>query len=90
MAVNTVSIIGDQSYLHVYATNLTGAFPLEFLSGSFRGTVEERRVASIFLVINDTEFFEVRLEFSDQAFTTTDIKGKSLKSTSSDTEGIRL
>ena len=65
---NTVQIAGDTGALTLEATNLTGPSPLEFLSGSFRGCVEEKRVASVFLVTGGgTKTFELRFDWTDPA-----------------------
>lgn len=74
MAVNLVSIRGDSTQLTTRAINLTGPDPIEFISGSFRGGPEERRVCSIFFDIN-TKTFELRFEFQHSAFAETTITG---------------
>ena len=78
MAVTTVSLAGDRSWLTLRAQNVTGPDSIDFLAGSFRSTPEERRAASVFLEINTTpaKTFELRLEFSNVAFTETTITGR--------------
>lgn len=82
MPVTTVSLAGDRSWLTIRAQNITGPDSVDFLSGSFRSTPEERRVASVFLEVTTApaKSFELRFEFSDVAFTETNIKGVLLPS----------
>lgn len=83
MATVIVQITGDTSSLTCKATNLTGADELVVLSGSFRGTSDDRRVCSLFL---DTagKTLEIRLEFIDQTLVETTFFGKPIY------EGYRL
>ena len=77
MATNSVHLAGEQSSLLIDATNVTAVDPVVFLSGSFRGSPEERRVASVFLALEaGTKVIEIRLEFSDPAFVQTTVTGK--------------
>ena len=78
MATSVVEIVGDSSNLLIQATNSTGPDAIEFLSGSFRGCVEERRICTVFFVIGGVKTLEVRIEFSDPAFIETNIFGKPL------------
>lgn len=79
MATNLVAVAGDTSTCSIRATNLTGVDPIEFISGSFRGAPDERRVMNVFFASGVKEF-ELRFEFTDPAFAMLDYKGK-LKST---------
>lgn len=90
MATNSVHLAGDQSSLLLEATNLTAVDPVVFLSGSFRGSPEERRVASIFIALEaGTRTLEIRLEFSDPAFVQTTVTGKSVYKSPPGTYGTR-
>lgn len=74
---NTVHIQGDSSNLLIRATNLNDPDPLEFLSGSFRSSAEERRVATVFFVTaGGTKTFQLRFEFTSPSFIEHDITGK--------------
>ncbi len=75
MAANRVYIAGDTSSLEIVAINLTGADPLEFISGSFRSCPEERRVCSVYLNIAGA-VLEMRFEFTAPSFVETTITGK--------------
>ena len=77
MAVNTVQLVGDQSSLIIDGVNITAVDPVVFLSGSFRASPEERRVASVFMSLEiGTKTVEMRLEFSDPSFVQTTITGR--------------
>lgn len=90
MATNSVHLAGDQSSLLLEATNLTAVDPVVFLSGSFRGSPEERRVASIFIALEaGTRTLEIRLEFSDPVFVQTTVTGKSVYKSPPGTYGTR-
>ena len=80
MATNSVDIAGESSNLFLRLTNLTGANTLDFISGSFKGTGTERRIAVAFLGIG-AKVLQVRFEFIDPAFIETDIKGNPLYTT---------
>ncbi len=76
MAVSTVSITGDNSNLTLRAVNLTGASPLEYLSGAFRGSPEERRICHVFLITaGGAKTFEVAFTFMAPIFVEHTVKG---------------
>jgi hypothetical protein len=81
MAVtNTVYIAGDSSSLRLEAKNLTTDDPLEFISGTFRSTPEERRVCVVFFnFLGQT--FELRFEFTSPEFVEHSITGKAVTQT---------
>ena len=81
MATNSVEIVGDTCNLHISATNTSGADEISFLSGSFRSSPEERRVASVFFDIGGTKSLELRFEFFNGVFIETTIYGKPLYDT---------
>jgi hypothetical protein len=70
-----VEIVGDSCNLAIAATNLTGD-EIEFLSGSFVGSPDERRVANVFFIIGGTKTFVLRFEFFDPTFIETTLTGK--------------
>ena len=74
MAINTVQIIGDESNLIVSGINLTGVDPILFESGSFIGSPEETRVASVVLTAG-AKVFRLRLKWIDPLFNRTTITG---------------
>jgi len=79
VAVNNVAILGGDNHLFVSAKNLTGDDPLEFETGAFRSSPEERRVAVLFLITGGgSKVFKLRLEFSSPDFVEHNITGKSL------------
>ena len=72
-----VHVIGDSSNLDIAASPLGASPELEFLSGSFRSSPEERRVCTVFLGIAGTaKVFQLRLEFTDAAFIEHSVTGK--------------
>lgn len=77
MADNTVVILADTATLSLRAQPANPASdPLEFSSGSFKGCVDERRVASMVLAIPaSSKLFSLRFEFTDPSLATMDIKG---------------
>lgn len=86
MAVNTVHVVGDQSNIVLHVSNITAVDVPEFLSGSFRGSPEERRIMSIFLSLESgTKTIELRFEFTDPLFVQQNIVGKSVYPNSPDT-----
>jgi len=77
MADTNVAVIGDSSHLVVTTSRTTALDPLEFLSGSFRGGPEERRVANVFLITaGGTKTLTLRFEFTDPAMIEHSITGK--------------
>jgi hypothetical protein len=49
---------------------------MEFFQGSFRGSVDERRVAGIFMTVPSTgAILELRFEFTDPNFALYDLHG---------------
>jgi len=77
MATDVVAIVGDTSTLYVEGTTLTDEIPIVFLSGSFRGGPEERRIVSVFIGLEaETKILEMRFEYTDPLFPTTDIRGR--------------
>lgn len=78
MATNVVCLRGDSSAMTLKLTNLTGPDPLEFIVGSFRSTPEERRVATVVLIIGGNQRFQVRFEFTSGVFVEHTITGKPL------------
>jgi len=77
VATNTVLLVGDQSSMVVKGTNLTAVDPIVFLSGSFRASPEERRVASVFLSLEaGLRTIELRIEWSDPRFVQSDVAGQ--------------
>jgi hypothetical protein len=77
MATNTIDVAGDSSQLLIQATNLSGLDPLEFLSGSFRSSPEERRVCTVFFIAaGGTEPFQLRFEFTSPLFIEHSVTGK--------------
>lgn len=75
MASNAVEIVGDSGTLRIVATPLA-ANTIEFLSGTFRSTPEERRVVTVFFIVDATKTFELRFEFTDSQFIETNIFGR--------------
>ena len=85
MADTNIVVVGDSSHLVVSTNRITAVDPLEFLSGSFHGSPEERRVATIFLVTaGGTKTLSLRLEFTDPAFIEHSITGKPVFTNSDD------
>ena len=77
MARNTVTVVGDSSSLTLRSTNITAVDPVVFLSGSFRGSPEERRVCSVFVSLEaGTKTAELRFEFTDPHFVEHTVTGK--------------
>jgi hypothetical protein len=72
-----VTISSDTSTLEIQAAPVVSTDPaMEFSSGSFKGTVDERRVAFVDMVIpTGTKLFSLRFEFTDHLLATTDIWG---------------
>lgn len=96
MAGNVVTITSDTATLLVQAIQANPASPdMQFSSGSFKGTVDERRVALVIMAIpTGAKLFSVRFEFTDPALATVDIKGVPVYLTKEDrivpfTEGLR-
>ena len=75
MATTVTQVMGDSSALTCRATNTTGVDSIVMLSGSFRGTADDRRVCSLFFDING-KTLEIRLEFIDQHLVQTSFFGK--------------
>ena len=77
MAGNTVTISSDSSTLTIKASQIVGTDPdMQFEFGSFKGAVDERRVAFIGMVIPTSgKRFTMRFEFTDPALATVDIRG---------------
>lgn len=74
---NQVSINSDTSTLTLITTPLLDTDPaMEFITGSFKGTVDERRVAVLNMVIpTGTKLFTLRFEFTDPLMASVDIWG---------------
>lgn len=72
-----VTITSDSSTLELRANPVVVTDPaLEFFSGSFKGSVDERRVALVNMVVpTGTKRFSLRFEFTDPVFATADIWG---------------
>lgn len=77
MAGNVVTISSDTATLLVQAIQADPATPdMQFSSGSFKGTVDERRVAFVIMAIpTGSKLFSIRFEFTDPSLATVDIKG---------------
>ena len=76
MATNVVNITGDSCSLRLEATNITGADPLEFLSGTFRSSAEEKRICTVFFITGGgTQIFQLRFEFISPKFVEHSILG---------------
>lgn len=88
MATNNVAILGGDNHLFVSATNLSGDLPIEFESGAFRSSPEERRVAVMFLVIGD-KVLKLRLELTSPIFVEHSIAGQDLYQDRPET-GVRV
>lgn len=74
---NEVTIVSDTCTLSIRTEALEGAAEMEFRSGSFKGSVPERRVASIFLAIPvGSKDLEMRMEFTDPIFSAEDLFGR--------------
>lgn len=74
---NSVVIQGPTGTLSIQAISIAGAPTLEFRSGSFHGSADERRVASVFMVIPSlAKEFELRFEFTDRDFAENNLKGQ--------------
>lgn len=73
----TVTISTDTCNLTIKSVQINPADPnLEFESGSFKGSVDERRVAVVQMVIpTGTKRFTMRWEFTDPSLAATDIRG---------------
>lgn len=80
MATNVVEIVGDSSHMRLETTDISGPDPLEFLSGSFRSTPEERRVVNVFLTANGA-ILSLRFEFTSQLFPEHSITGARIYNT---------
>lgn len=72
-----VTISSDSSTLTVKAIQVIPTDPnMEFSSGSFKGTVDERRVAFLIMAIpTGGKLFSLRWEFTDPSLATVDIRG---------------
>lgn len=77
---NQVVVIGDSGTLSIQGIPVGGVPDLEFRSGSFRASAQERRVCGVFMFIpTGGKEFELRFEFTDPVFAQEDIKGRSTK-----------
>ena len=78
--------MGPTGTLAIQAISVTGAPTLEFRSGSFKGSADERRVIGVFMVIPSlSKEFELRFEFTDKDFAVNDLKGRSRRAEPTDT-----
>jgi len=74
---NSVVVISESGTLSVQAASVGASPEMEFRSGSFRGGVDERRVCGVFLFIpTGGKELEIRFEFTDQQFATTNLFGE--------------
>ena len=78
---NEVTILGESGTLSIVARPWTiGAPEMEFSQGSFRGSVDERRVIGVFLAVPSlAQEFELRFEFTDPGYATVDLNGNPLQ-----------
>ena len=77
---NQVVVLGDSGTLSVQGLPVGAAPDLEFRSGSFRASVQERRVCGVFMFIpTGGKEFELRFEFTDPVFAQEDLLGRSTK-----------
>ena len=73
---NEVVVCGESGNLSVKATALDGSPEMEFRSGSFKGTVDERRVCVVFMTIPSlSKNLTLRFEFTDPGFSDVDLLG---------------
>lgn len=84
--MNNVTITTDTGVLRLRGRPLLAADPtMEFLSGSFKGSPDERRVAFVVAAIPDgSKVFSLRFEFTDPALAGSDIYGTPMYSTDED------
>lgn len=82
---NSVVIQGPTGTLSIQAISVGAAPTLEFRSGSFRGSADERRVVGVFMFIpTGGKEFELRFEFTDKDFAENDLKGKARRAAPSE------
>jgi len=74
MAKNTVQITGDTSNMTVAARNISGANPVLFKWGSFKGSPEEVRLSVISVGIG-AKILNLRFRWLDSMFNRTTILG---------------
>ena len=79
MATNQVEIIGEDSTLNIFATDVTGPDVVEFDNGAFVGSPEEVRKVVLFVDIG-TKILKLTLVWRDPAFNVTTITGLPLTS----------
>lgn len=77
MSAANVTISSDSSTLRLNATPVNPAdAAMQFSSGSFKGAVDERRVAFCILAIPvGGKLFSMRFEFTDPSLANVDLKG---------------
>jgi hypothetical protein len=77
MAGTLVTISGDTATLTVKAVQIDPANPnMEFSSGSFKASVDERRVALLQMAIpTGSKRFSIRFEFTDPSLASMDTRG---------------
>lgn len=81
-----VTITSDTCTLEIQAAPLVPGNPaMEFASGSFKGSVDERRVAFVNMAIpTGSKRFSLRFEFTDPSMATVDLWGSPLFLTAED------
>ena len=79
MATNLVEVVGEDTSLVMFATNVTGVDTVEFESGAFTGSPEEIRKAVLFLNIGAKDL-KLTLVWRDPAFNVSTITGTPLAS----------
>lgn len=78
---NQVVVMGPSGTLAIQAISVGGSPTMEFRSGSFRGSADERRVIGVFMFIPaGGKEFELRFEFTDKDFAENDLNGKPRRS----------
>jgi len=75
-ATNFSQIRGDEAALRIQLRS-TGATDLEFVSGAFLGSPDEKRLISMFLETTDgaAKSFEIRVEVFDPRFPSMSLAG---------------
>lgn len=75
---NEVVVVGESGTLAIQAIATNAGPEMEFRSGSFKGTIDERRVVTVFLAIPAiSKDLTLRFEFTDPSFAATDLVGES-------------